>query len=161
MRSLPYLLKNDNNSWCACEPKLEEEEFVTPKKVFNSQVVFQCQCMPIFVRVQPISWVYGGYGHKENVAMEKPVWWKGNNQSHAFAHFCTWVCTCLHMPLTCLFCLHTTTCLPCTTQLKIESKKSRIALQELEREIAFCVHIAAATQVWAKETCVVVSGLSF
>jgi hypothetical protein len=85
MRSLPYLLKNDNNSWCACEPKLEEEEFVTPKKVFNSQVVFQCQCMAIFVKVQPISWVDGEYRHKENVAIEKPVWWKGNNQPHAFA----------------------------------------------------------------------------
>jgi hypothetical protein len=47
--------KGEKHSWCTCEPKLEEEEFLTPKKVSNSQVVFQCQCMPIFVRVQPIS----------------------------------------------------------------------------------------------------------
>jgi hypothetical protein len=40
--------------------------------------------------------VDGGYGHKENVAMEKRVWWKGNNQSHAF-HICK--LTFLHMSL--------------------------------------------------------------
>jgi hypothetical protein len=110
--------------------------------------------------------VDGGYGHKENVAI-----WRNQSDGRAtinpmpftFAnsHFCTWLCKCLHMPLTCLFWLHTITCLPCTTQFKNEKKKSRIALQDLQREIPFCVHIAAATRVWAKETCVVVSRLSF